>query len=221
MAHKTRSKDKRGPQLTETNRALLFSVFKRVKLLVPAVKRHKMASVVQNQFCETFGGDVSLKAVRRWIKRWEENSGDAVLLPKTRKKYNCKRRRIATQIGDELKKGKSTFSTAFEPFADGGVPVTVSFTTVWRAAHELGLKPAAAKKRRIIEFSPHHAKAAKTVCEAHLVMEKEFIDAGRSWSGGIVFEDEKGWKGTLASRRRIWVPQEDVATSNIQSDNNR
>ena len=41
------------------------------------------------------------------------------------------------------------------------------------AKHDLGYGAASAKKKRIIEFTPHHAKAAVTACEAALEMEQE------------------------------------------------
>ena len=91
----------------------------------------------------------------------------------------------------------------------------------WVLAKDHDLAPAAAKKRRIILYTPHHAKAALTVCKAAIEMEEECQEEGKSWAEGYVFEDEKSWRGTHPDNMKLWVPKEDVAVSNIQQDNNR
>ena len=223
MGRKTRSKKKNLDvlHLTPTNRGLLFSSFTHVKNVVPSIKKHKIVAATHEHFEKVFGGNVSRKSVRMWVKRWEENGCELVVTENRPTQYNSRRKRLRGQISRELKKGKTCNSVAFEQFEDGCKSVNVSKTTVHNATKDLGLKPAAAKRRRIVTFTPHHAKAAKTVCEANLQMEEEMKSEDLSWSERIVFEDEKGWKGSLANGQIIWVPAEDVATSNIQQDCNR
>lgn len=223
MARKTRSKKKNLNilHLTKTNRGLLFSSYTHVKNLVPPLKPHKIATETHKHFTNVFGGTVSKQSVRMWVKRWGENGDELVITENRPPNYNSKRKRLSKQISEELKKGKSCNSVALEQFEDGGGPVGVCKKTIHNATKDLGLKPAAAKRRRIVTFTPHHAKAAKTVCVANLQMEEEMKTHGLSWSERIVFEDEKGWKGSLSNGQIIWVPAEDVATSNIQQDCNR
>ena len=223
MRWKTRSKKRELDQhnLTETNRGLLFSSYKHVKIRVFPVKSSKVSSETHKFFTQTFGGDASVQTVRKWIKRWKKNGDELVVATNRPKTYNCKRKRLSDQISVEFQKGKSCNGVAFEQFTDGGQHASVSKTTAFRARKDLNLKPAAAKRRRIVTFTPHHAKAAKTVCEGNLVMERELKEAGRSWSMCFVFEDEKGWKGTLYNGQIIWVPAGEEATANIQQDCNR
>ena len=223
MGFKTRSKKRKldQPYLTETNRGLLFSSYKHVKSRVPLVRRAKVSSETHKHFTQTFGGDVSIQTVRKWVKRWEKNGDELIVTTKRPKTYNCKRKRLSDQISVEFQKGKSCNGVAFEQFTDGDQLASVSKTTAFRTTKDLNLKPAAAKRRRIVTFTPHHAKAAKTVCEANLEMEREFKEAGRSWSTCFVFEDEKGWKCTLYNGQKVWVPAGEEATANIQQDCNR
>ena len=70
-------------------------------------------------------------------------------------------------------KKKSCRDVSFCSFDHEGEQVKISPATAYRAATEdLGLAAAAPKKKRIVQFTPHHARAALTVCEAALKMEK-------------------------------------------------
>ena len=223
MVRKTRSKKENlnAPPLTKTNRGLLFSSYTHVKNAFPPVKKHKIVSETLKHFSSVFGGKVSMRSVRMWVKRWQKNGDELTVAANRPPQYNSKRKRLSGQISGEFKKGKTCNSVAFEQFEDRSGFVSACKTTVYNTAKDLGLKPAAAKKRRIVTFTPHHAKAAKTVCEANLQMEEEMKSDGLSWSECFVFEDEKGWKGSLSNGQIIWVPAEDAATSNIQQDCNR
>lgn len=211
----------RHDHFSDSEKALLFASYTSVKKLEPPVKPHSLPTQTLNEVASTYQLQMSIQCVRKWVKLWEENGGAFVIDAARPKTYNSKRKRVGNQIDQEFKKGKTCEQVALEQFIDGDERVTICSKTAHNAAvKDLGLGAAAPKKRRIVEFTPHHAKASLTVCEAALEMEQAF-EEDRYWSLGYVFEDEKGWKGSNPDTRKIFVPVEDVAVSNFQLDNNR
>lgn len=164
----------RSKNLEKSEKALLFSSFAVVTARVPAVKRHNIAAEVQKHCKNVHGWAPTVKTVRKWVRVWGEKDAKFVEKPSRPKTYQSKRKRVLGQIEDHFKQKKSCEEVAFENFEDSGAQVTICAKTAHNAAvKDLNYGASSPKKQRIIDFTPHHARAALTVCKAALEKEEE------------------------------------------------
>ena len=165
----------RSGNLSKTEKALLFGAFYAVTRDESAVQSKRLPSQIQKKCFELYKWAPSTKTVKKWACVWIEHDFEFVEDTLRSCSYNSKRKRIGGEISQQFKEKKSCREVALEAFDDNGTQVTVCHQTAYNAAkNDLGLKPSAPKLRRIITFTPHHARAALTVCAAALEMERAF-----------------------------------------------
>ena len=132
-------------RFTDTQKAILFGLYTKLRKRRNPVRKSKFVTTLHDQFQKKNECGTKIDNVRSWVKKWNNNDGELILHCDVPKTYNSKRKRVASQIASELKKGKSLREVAMGQFDDGGVSVTLAHTSVRKCAIDLSLGPAKAK----------------------------------------------------------------------------